>query len=242
MWKRFLATFRASPIIGIGAVGIGLGLVFLPFVFASTEKAAEFWGSFFAAITGAGALLAGAWYQDKLSRRQKRAEEIQEILTDALALFLWLGSCLRRSDRVAYRFEKFAALSASGHQPKRPMNYGTMRAHLQPVSQREVDTHLPVVAKLPVDVASEVFGLLDMFADDIGVRNPDIIPDDEPITEDAMRFYQKQFVTLGNIISYTRGILAEFLVSQGIMCKISAEERTRSLKAVEEFSSRGFTN
>jgi len=93
MQQRFLSKILESPILGVMAFGAGLGFFFLPIVFSTTEKAAEFWGSFLAAITGAAALLAGAWYQDRLSRRQSFENTKQETLTEALQLYLWLGWC-----------------------------------------------------------------------------------------------------------------------------------------------------
>lgn len=207
------------------AAGVGLGFVFLPFLFLTTEKAADFWGSFLAAITGAAALLAGAWYQDHLSRKQEFERANRASLTEALRLYLWLGWCKQRYDRASERCDLIIEQLQKGAPPTKPLNYGTYRTILSPIMHSEAEGKVEIISQLPTSVAETVFPALIVISENIDSRNKDVISDDVALDKAGFQFHGEQFQRASILMAVAKSRLATFLRENGIPVSLSDDEK-----------------
>jgi hypothetical protein len=222
---------RASTAV---AAGVGFGFVFLPFLFLNTEKAAEFWGSFLAAITGAAALLAGAWYQDHLSRTQEFERANRASLTEALRLYLWLGWCKQRYDRASERCGLVIEQLQKGAPPTKPLNYGTYRTLLSPIMHSEAEGKAEIISQLPTSVAETIFPALIIISENIDFRNKDVVSDDVPLDKAGFQFHSEQFQRASILMAVAKSRLATFLRGNGIPVSLSGDEKVAD-EAMKKF-------
>lgn len=234
MQKRFLATVLESPVVGVAVFGASFGFFLLPILFSNSEKAAEFWGSFLAAITGAAALLAGAWYQDRLTRKREYERIQNDALTDALRLYLWLGWCNQRYRRASERCELIIEQIKKGAPPTKPLNYGTYRTLLSPVVHSEADGKVEIISRLPAPLAETIFPILAIISEHIDFRNKDVMSDDTPLDQRGFEFHAEQFRNMCELVAVGKSRLARFLRENGIGVLLSEDEHAAKI-AVEKF-------
>ena len=84
-----------SPFIILPLCAFAFGLAVVPFWVWGADHAAQFYGSFVAAIVAAGAVVGTTTMQAAFVRRQKRDEARQREVQVATDLFIWLRSRVR---------------------------------------------------------------------------------------------------------------------------------------------------
>ena len=199
-----------SPIVIVPVAGAAFGLALLPFLVAGTEKAAEFYGSFAAAIVAAIAVILGASYQAHLARKRDEELRIADLVSTATEVFLWLERCITELERAAYRLDEFAKRSEAGAASTVPMTYEYFRIHFMPIDAKDANEKLSLLSKFPIELALSVSSAIQVLASAYGPNNPNVLRDETPVKNDDFKYWSKKctqaralFRTAQSQISFT---------------------------------------
>lgn len=85
-----LALWASIPLIFGFAAALTLGLIYLPFRFADTDHAAQFYGAFLAAFVAAFAVVGNSRYNDYLARRRDAEARERNEIKNALSVWSFI--------------------------------------------------------------------------------------------------------------------------------------------------------
>lgn len=163
MLTRIATWFETSVLgrtIAAGAFWFVLAvIVALPFLVWGTGKAPEFYGAFTAAIVAAVAVIAGAYYQAKLTRDRDEAIRRREALADAVELCYWLEHAADETGFIASILEEWLEhKQGTGEEFRPPLDQ--LRQILTAPFMQDLPTRARAAARLPPDVCDFVSATL----------------------------------------------------------------------------------
>jgi len=207
VWK--LAKQKPIAIVLLGI--LSACVLILPFVLWNTEKAAEFFGAFSAAIVAAISILVAAAYQADLTRKRDDALRQADLISEAKLLFLWLDSCITRLERNVYRLDAFADAVRDGKRPQVEQTFGNFRMHFFPIPSDEAIARLPALAKFPIDLALSVQSAIGTLANEFGPRSREIFRDDLPVGERDFRHWSTSCRRASDLLKVAQSQIANVM-------------------------------
>jgi hypothetical protein len=192
MNQGFWKWAEQSPVIIAPIFAIFLALVFLPFAVAGTDKAAEFYGAFAAAIVAAIAVILGASYQAHLTRRRDDEVRVAELVVAAKEIFLWLDKSIFELERAYGRLDEFAARMKLGASPQFPSTYENFRVFFMPISPEEAEAKMVLLSKFPIDLALSISSAIRLLSSAYGAHNAKVLRDDTPVALPDVEYWARQ--------------------------------------------------
>lgn len=229
MLTQLASWFETSELgrtIAAGAFWFVLAVVVaLPFLTWGTDKAPQFYGAFTAAIVAAVAVIAGAYYQAKLTRDRDEAIRQQELLADAVELCYWLEHAADEMRFIADFLKKWVGQKRGGDDSFQP-SLEQLREVVTAPFMAELSARAKAATRLPAEVSDFVSATLyKTFATTDRIYFFRGIDKDFPLTADYLEKY----------LDVTRRCEEKLRAAHTLLLNHLAEEGAINRDMVEQF-------
>jgi hypothetical protein len=202
-----------SPIFVVPLSFLALGIVLVPFAVAGTDHAAQFYGSFVAAIVAAGAVVGTTTLQAHLAHNESRRIRREAFLSEALELYAWLSELAGALSYVADVLDRWTKII-----PAPTLTAESLRSNLHPDARERLRAHIGIASRLQsplgqstLNLLHRIDGVLDTIAYQPLARPETVfeIPGVKTRGELAL-FYSR-------MVRWHRAELGKFLVENGVI-------------------------
>ncbi len=165
MIASFRKTVVEKPIVVLPLAAVALGVTLVPFAVWNTDHAAQFYGSFVAALVAAGAVVGGAQVQAAMTRRRDERLERREHVTHLIGLAafpaLHGGYALSNfPERWRMPNIRSSPTGKNGLEDESEYTPDEIRLIVGELVNLNIDTHAQTAALLKSEVADQVLSSL----------------------------------------------------------------------------------
>jgi hypothetical protein len=208
-----------SPIVVLTLAAAVLGIIFIPFAIWDTDHAAQFFGSFSAAIVAAIAVIGTTTLQAHFARQQRKEVRREDMLAEALELYAWMFG-------LAVDIGMVEKILHSRRSSTPSMTVAEYRQNLPLDVRVRLRNRLVIASRLPqpyghqvVDLLHKVDSVIDTISYMLLLSDPKFsLSDSERESRRQLAYYYQR------LIHWERAKLGEYLVREDALSALGPFE------------------